>query len=390
MKKVLLILFLCFYTSSFAKMQMSKNTYDILIKAQDLIEKNDYKSSKKILEELLKNESKNEYEKSYILQTLSNIYIHNDDYEKVANAYKRILKYNTFEEETLDNIKYSLSKIMLTLENFKESIELAGELKNSKNIDKSGLYEVLVIAHFHLKNYKKAISYSKKYLALNTKVSESIYKILYSSYIELKDYRSATKTMEKMVRIFNTNENYWVQLASLYQEQNRLKDSLATLELAYKNGVLKNKNNILYFINISLQNGVYKKANDLLTKAIKNGLIKEDKNIFELLVSSHINAKDTDLAIKKIHDSKYKDQSKYKLILANLYYEKQEFKKSIEVLEQIDEKNHTKTAGEKEILKALCYYELNDKDTSIKILKQATNNPHYKKRAKSLLKSLES
>lgn len=381
---------LCFYTSAFAKMHMSKSTYNSLMKAQKLIEKDDYKTSKKILEELLKSHSKNDYEKSYILQTLSNIYIHEDNYKKVAKAYKQIIKYNAFEKDSIDKIKFSLSKIYLTLEEFRKSITLANILKSSKTIKKSDLYEVLVIGHFHAKNYKKTISYSKKYLALDIKVSESIYKILYSSYVELKDYNNAIKTMETMVRIFNTNESYWVQLASLYQEKNRLKDSLATLELAYKNGVLKNKNNILYFINISLQNGVYKKANDLLTKAVETGLVKEDKKIFELLISTHVNAKDIDLAIKKIKSSEYGNENKYKLILANLYYQKQEFKDSIAILDTMKTKRNSKTAGEKELLKALCFYELDDKKTSIKILKQVVKNPYQEKRARSILKSLES
>ncbi|WP_419774597.1 tetratricopeptide repeat protein [Halarcobacter sp.] len=390
LKKILLIMFLCFYTSAFAKMHMSKSTYNSLLKAQKLIEKDDYKTSKKILEELIRSDSKNDYEKSYILQTLSNIYIHEDNYKKVAKAYKQIIKYNAFEKDSIDKIKFSLSKIYLSLEKYKPSIKLSNELLNSKVLKKNDVYETLILAYYYEKKYKKSINYSKKYFSSKKEIKESWYKILYSSYVEIKDYNNAIKTMEIMVKLFSKNESYWVQLASLYQEKNRLKDSLATLELAYKNGVLKNKNNILYFINISLQNGVYKKANDLLTKAVKTGLVKEDKKIFELLVSTHVNAKDIDLAIKKIKSSEYGNENKYKLILANLYYQKQEFKNSIAILDTMKTKRNTKTAGEKELLKALCFYELDDKKTSIRILKQVVKNPYQKKRARSILKSLES
>ncbi|RXK04176.1 tetratricopeptide repeat protein [Halarcobacter bivalviorum] len=389
-KKILFLTLICFYTNIFAQMQMSKGTYNSLLKAQKLMEKEDYKTAKSILEKILANDSKNKYEKSYALQTISNIYIQENKYEKVAKAYEKILSYNAFEKDSLDRIKFSLSKIYLSLEKYKQSLRLSNELLNSKVIKKEELYESFILAFYYTKKYKQSIEYSKKYFSLKDKINESWYKILYSSYVEIKDYNGALKTMETMVKLFSKNESYWVQLASLYQEKDRLKDSLSTLELAYKNGILKNKNNILYFINISLQNGVYKKANLLLAKAVKDGLIEEDKKIFELLVSTHINAKDNELAIKKITNSKFGKEDKYRLILANLYFNKQEYKKSIAILDEIKANHKSNISGEKDILKALCFYELNDKTTSIKILKQALNNPHHKKRAKSILKSLES
>ena len=71
-----------------------------------------------------------------------------------------------------------------------------------------------------------------------------------------------------------------------------------------------------------------KKQNVLLTKAVKEGLLKEDKKVFELIVSTYINARDIDLAIEKLNNSPFAKENKYRMILANLYYQKQDFKKS--------------------------------------------------------------
>ncbi|AXX91393.1 hypothetical protein CPU12_03085 [Malaciobacter molluscorum LMG 25693] len=388
-KKLFLTLAITLSCSLYAKQHMSKSTYNSLTNAQKLMEENKLNKAKTILDELLK-QDKNAYEKSYILQTLSNIYITNNKYEKVAKIYEQIIKLNAFEPKSIDSIKYSLAKIYLSIEKYKKSLKISESLLNSKFIKKEDIYENLILGYYYNKKYKKAIDYSNRYMSIKKQIEESWYKILYSSYIEIKDYNGALSTMEKMVKIFNTNEQYWVQLASLYQQKDRLKKSLSTLELAYKNNILTKKDNILYFINILLQNDVYNKAGILLTKAINQKLIEEDKKTFEILLTCYINAKEIDLAIKKLESSQFANENKYKMILANLYYNKEQYNKSIKIVDSMKTKTNSKVDGEKQILKALCYYELNNKTQSIKTLEKVVNNPYHKKRARSILKELRS
>ncbi|PHO10522.1 hypothetical protein CPG37_03495 [Malaciobacter canalis] len=388
-KKLLIVVVLCLSSGLYAKSSMSKSTYNSLMKAQEFMQKEDFKKAKVMLEKLLK-EDKNSYEKSYILQTLANVYINDGEYNKVAKAYEDIIKFKAFEEKSIQSIKFSLSKVYLSNEQYKKSLALSKELLNSKDINKEDIYENLILAYYYEKDYKNSVKYSKKYFSLKKDIKESWYKVIYSSYVELKDYKNAISIMKKMVKIFNTKEEYWVQLASLYQQENQLKKSLSTLELAYKNNILTKKDNILYFINILLQNEVYKKAGELLTKAVDEKMIKEDQKIFEIIVSSYLNSKQIDLAIQKLQESKFAKKNKFQMILANIYYNQQEYSKSIEIVNKMQTKRNSKLDGEKQILKALCYYELDNKPQSIKTLKQIVNNPYHKRKAKSILKQLRS
>ena len=53
-KKLILVLFLILNSSIYAKMTMSKKTFDTLTKANELINKEDYKTSKKDIKRLTK------------------------------------------------------------------------------------------------------------------------------------------------------------------------------------------------------------------------------------------------------------------------------------------------------------------------------------------------
>ena len=388
MKKIILVLVLIVNCALFAdKQSMSKSTYKALMKSQKLLEKDNYKKAKTTLLPLLKKEL-NAYEKSYILQTLANIEINSNNYKKSASYYEQIIKLNSFEEKKLDQIKLSLSKIYLSLNKYNSSIKLLKKLLNSKNISKNVVYENLLYASYYKKDYKNSINYAKKLFSLNKKIQESWYQILYSSYVELKDYKNGIKTLKLMVKKWHNNENYWLQLIALYQETRNYKKALSTFELAYKKNGIDPKKNALYFVNILLENGLYYKAAKQIKNGIKNGYIKDNRKNFNLLVSCYDYAKEKDDVIKLLSSSKHAKTVKYQLLLGNIYYNQEKYKKSIKVLENINIKKGSKQAGQRDILLAMSYYEINNKKQTSKYLRKALNNPHEKRRALSIKKSL--
>ncbi len=390
MKKITIILILIIGSLVFAKQTntMSKKTYDALIKAQKFIEINKFDEAKVLLNPLAKSvESK--YEKSYILQSLANIAINDDDYKLVANYYEQIIKLNSFEKKDIEKIKFSLAKIYLSTQKYKKSISLLKELLSSETLDKNEIYETLSYSSYYDKQYKQTIKYLKIIINPEKKIKESWYQILYSSYIELKDYNNAIDTLELMVKKWHKNENYWLQLVALYQEKNKLKHALSTFELAYKKNGIKPEKNTLYFANILIQNGLYYKAALQIEQGIKKGYIENSAKNFELLISCYDYAKQKNKVKDLLENSPHAKTIKYQLLLANIFYNEEKYKQSIEVLKTIRIEKGTKIDGQRNTLLALCYYETNNQLQSKKYLSEAINNPFEKKRALSIKKSLK-
>lgn len=389
MKKIALILLFTFTFVVFANADtMSKQSYAVLMKAQKFLDKQKYKEAKNLLLPLLKKELNN-YEKSYILQTLANIAINQDDYKKTAKYYEEIIKLKSFEEKNLEKIKLSLAKIYLSINKYDKSVKLLETLLNSKTLPKSDIYENLLYATYYKKDFRKSISYSKELFNLNKKKKESWYQIIYSSYVELKQYPKAINTLKIMVKKWHGNETYWLQLIALYQETKNYKKALSTFELAYKKNGVDPKKNTLYFVNILVENGLYYKAAQQIEKGLQKAYLKDNKRNFELLVSCYDYAKQKDKVINILANSKFAKTVKYQLLLGNIYYNQEKFKKSIKVLENINIKKGSKKDGQRNTLLALSYYELNNKKATVKYLKKAINNPYEKKRALSIKKSLQ-
>lgn len=384
MKKII-VLFLMVSSFILAEETISKDIYSKLQKAQKLIEKKKYSSAKAILKPIVKS-SDNKMELTYALQSLSNIYINQSKYKEVATNYEKILKLNTLEMKDINKMKFSLSQIYLKEGQYKKSIKYSLQILNTSINKNSSIYENLAISYYSDEQYKKSTPYIKKMIKIK-KQKENWYRMLYSSYIEIKSYPNAIRTLKFMTKNYK-KEEYWMQLISIYQTTKKYKKSLATLELAYKKGAISKRENLLYLVNILIQNKVYNKAAQYMQTALNDKLIKNTRKNFDIMISCYLNAKNYKEVIPKLKASSYGKSSKYQVILANIYYHKENYKKAIDTLESYSFIKGSKYEGQKYIMLALSSYELNNKNSSKKYLKKASLNNYEKKRAYNIAKDL--
>lgn len=382
------ILLICLLTFSFlnANNSISQQTFKKLQSIQKFIDKMEYNKALKLINSII-NSNLNNISKTYSYQSLSNIYMQKDEYSKVISTYEKILFLKAFKIEDLDKIKFQLTKICLAQSLFKKTITYSKELFNSKVIKRNSLYENIALANYYNAKYSKAIPYINK--VLFEKIDkENWYRMLYSSYIELKDYDNAISTLEIMINKYSKKEEYWMQLISLYQNKKRYKKALGTFELAYEKNVLNKEKNIMYFLNLLLQHNLYNKTALVIKDALKKNILEQNEQVFKILISSLLNSKNNKEAIELLQSSKYAKNEKYQLVLGNLYFSKNEYKKTIKVLNSYKFKTNSLYEGQKYILLALSSYELENKKESRKYLKEAILNIHKKKKALSIAKSL--
>lgn len=388
MKKIILI-FLMTVSILSAKDTIKANDFKSLQNINKLIEQNKLKEAKNKIEVLL-NKDINNLTKSYSLQSLANINLKRKNYKAAAKTYERIISYDSLEKNDILKIKYSLSKIYFSLENYSSSIKYSKQLVGSKIVKNKDIYENLALAYYYTKQYTKSIFYTKKILSLTkgNKNKESWYRMLYSAYVESKKYKAAINTLKDMTKIYKKNETYWMQLISLYERTKQKRKSLATLEFTYKNSIVNKEKNLLYLVSMLSDYGIYNKAAKYMHEALNKRIVNTNQKNFNILISLYLNAKNYEKSIDLLENSPYAKNDKYQLILGNIYYNQNIFKKAVNVLEKHTFKEKSKADGKRYTLLALSYYELDNKSRITKYLKKASKNKYEKRRAKNLAKDL--
>ncbi len=372
MKKILILTCMLCTLSFSSSLRIPQYIFSKLQASQKLLAKNELSKASNILENLLKKDL-SKPSKSYVLQSLANIAIRKDDYKKAIKYYEEIKSYNVFPKSEMQKIRFSLSQLYLAEQKYSKSISYSLSLLKEKYPNKIEIYKNLALAYFYSKKYTKSIKYIN--LGLE-KAKDKIYwyKMLYSSYIEIKQYSKALNIMKKLIQYDKTNENYWLQLTSLYQTLGKYKKSLATVELAYKSNILNKKKNLLFFVNILVQNDVYNKAALILEDGLKRNILEKNKKNFDLLVSSFLNAKNYKKALPLLENSDFANTDKYKILLANILYNKNKYKEAIKVLENYKFTKDSSFDGKRYTLLALSYYELDKIADTKKYLKKASLN----------------
>ena len=398
------VLILIFYTlTAFAS--LSNSDFKTLQNIQELINKQEYTQAKKLLKPLLA--SKKKSTKVYALQTLASLHLEKLEYTKAIQAYEQILKLGTLGKKESSRIKFVLAQLYLSNEQYKKGLQYTKELLKNGVISRERLLENLTLGYYYNKEYNNSIMYAKelieqkkkaleKYLSLNKEQQsntskpniESWYKVLYASHFELKQYAQAITILKHLIEAYEPKEEYWMQLVLIYQNQDKIKSMLSTLELAYDKGFINQKNNIEYFINALLQNELYNKVAMLIQSGLDKKLLKNNSKNFKRLVTSHIQAKNTKKAIALLEQSPHAQTELFQVMLGNLYYNQSDYHKIVKNLNFDVFKKKSKYAGEKDILMALTHYELHQENLTKKYLKQALLNPHVKKRSRQIIKQL--
>ena len=102
--------------------------------------------------------------------------------------------------------------------------------------DDARAYILLSVMYAEKGDYRKAVC--PAYFAVKTekKPKSQYYNLLLVSHYELKDMNGSANILKEMVTYFPEEKNYWRQLSTLYLSMDKVKESLALMEMLYLKG----------------------------------------------------------------------------------------------------------------------------------------------------------
>lgn len=161
------------------------------------------------------------------------------------------------------------------------------------------VYIRIGVAYMELKEYSNVIEPADKAIALQkAKPEDGPYRLKLGAYYESKQPKKAIGVLEVMVGLFPTEAKYWAQLGQFYMLNEQYKKALETMHIAYINGYLTTKSQILVLAQLYTNNMIPYRAAALLEKHMKAGLIERDERMLKQIASSWHQAKELKKAIK--------------------------------------------------------------------------------------------
>ncbi|MGI2038941.1 tetratricopeptide repeat protein [Shewanella frigidimarina] len=241
---------------------------------------------------LLEANAKNDFDKAYVDRMLGNFYAEKGQMKTAIKYLKTAVDADILGGTDHAATMRLYADLLLQEKKFKEAIPYYYKWMDFTCKADAQMYRRIGIAYTELKDWNKVLQVADKGLSLAESPDKGLYQMKLTAYFNQKKYKEAVKVLETMVPLFQDDKRLWVQLAQFYLMTEDYDKSLATYDLAYKNGFLETDSNITRLSQLLAQKGSPYKAATIFEKHMKSGLIAENEKSLTTLAGFYHNAKE--------------------------------------------------------------------------------------------------
>lgn len=340
LRLILIFIFLCVTCLVHAKEEdkqylLSKETYDLLNVTRVAMEENSYHAVIQKLTVYLDKENIKSYDKAVINQTLGYAYNAQENYKRSIESFIKAVRSDALPDKMTHELTYIIAQLYIHSEKYTEGLSYLDKWFEKESNPSSEAHLLAASAYYQINQFKKLIPHAKSAIEKSDAPQQSWYELLIAGYYETRMYRDAALLLETMINKYPDNDNYWLQLVAVYQQNKQEKKALAISELAYEKGILKG-DDIIQLAQTYLYLQLPLEAAAVLDSEINNGTIDYSKANIELLSNSWLLAHDEEKAafVLEQYVSKFNDISlNYKL--AHIYVELENWDKAKNALEAV-------------------------------------------------------
>lgn len=352
---------------------LSQRAYDDLNDIHEMMDKKQYTEALTKANAMLKGGSANsEYEKAVTLQTIAYIYIYQDNYDQAARYLQQALNMDVFAEHEEEAATIALAQVYVSQDQYQKAIDVLEKyLKSGKELPPTA-YILAATSYFSLEKAREALPYAKKAVQLSDAPRKDWYNLLLGIYYELNDYREAAKLLETMVAFWPDDKEFWRYLASIYLELEEDDKALATLALAYRQGMLEEESHLLNLSRLYLMDEVPYKAAEVLAKSLADKKVEATADNLELLSMAWTQAREYERAVEVLGEAgaKAEDGELY-LRQARLYAALQNWNGVVSAVDKALKKGKLEKPGAAYILQGMAAVEEEEYDQALKAFQKA-------------------
>ena len=230
---------------------------------------------------LLDINAKKAYDKAYLSLFIGKLYAQSGNEIKSIDFIKKAVATDLLNQSDQDSGIKLLADLQFQEKQYKEAISNYHAWMEFTGKSDAVIWIKVAQSNLQVKNYDKVVSAADSAIAaLGDKKNKDPYTLKINAYYERKMFKEVIDVLETVVQIFPEVKLYWTQLGQFYAIVEDFPKSLATIDLAYKQGYLDKSTQVVMLSNLYAQSEMPFKAAAILEKHIDSGLVKrDDKNI---------------------------------------------------------------------------------------------------------------
>jgi tetratricopeptide (TPR) repeat protein len=152
---------------------------------------------------------------------------------------------------------------------------------------------------FQLKqDFSNAIIWLRQGIERSEQPKENWLQMLMAAHYQLKQYVEAITVLDQLIVMNETKEEYWLQQASLNQMLNKPKEALNVLQLANVRNVLVKEDGLIILVQLLITEGAPERAGRILLELLEQDKIELNEDNWALLASAWLQSRERKQAIE--------------------------------------------------------------------------------------------
>ncbi|MDJ0748676.1 MAG: hypothetical protein QNJ11_04280 [Woeseiaceae bacterium] len=341
---------------------VSKDVYERIQKAQEMVDEKDYNGALRLLNGLYNPDKLTEYEQANVLNYIGFVHYNMDNINEAIRTYDRMLALPTLEEQMAKQTTYTMAQLLTMQEQYGRALTTIDKwfVLETNPAPEPFILKAQIL--YNLDRYKDMISPIETAMQVaqnrNKPLKEDWWNLLNFAYFQEENYQKV-RDIQKTLLMNWPKARYWKSLAGAYTELGEDEKLIYAYDAAHTQGMLVKDTEFVTMAQLYLQAEVPYKAGTLLQEKMDAGLVPKTEKNYRLLSQAWMLAMEDQKAIPALKAAAgLATDGQLDLRLANAYLNVGEYTDCVGSANDAIRKGGLKNPDNAQISLGMCLYNL--------------------------------
>ena len=362
---------------------VSKEVYDRITKAQELVDAKDYSGALKLLNALYNPDKLTEYEQGNVLNYIGFVYYNMDDIPNAIRTYAKMVAIPSLEITLLKQVTYTLAQLYTMQEDYDRALQTLDKWFQLETNPAPDPYILKAQNLYQVQRYSEMIQPIETAMEVAKRrdkpVKEDWYVLLNFAYFQEENYRKV-RDIQKILLVTWPKKRYWFSLAGAYTELGEDENLINAYAAAHDQGMLEKESELVTMAQLFLQREVPYKAARLLEKEMASGRVSKSAKNYRLLSQAWQLAMEDEKAIPALTEAaRLTTDGELDVRLGNAYLNTGKYKECAASVRKGIEKGSLKSSDNANISLGMCLYNMRQYQSAISAFNTAAKTPRSRR-----------
>jgi len=358
---------------------VSKEVYERIMKAQELVDAKKYDAALKSLRSLYNPDKLTEYEQANVLNYLGFVYYGMDNMPQAIDTYKKLLAIPGLEPQMAKQTTFTMAQLLTALERYSQALATIDKWFILETNPGPAPFILRAQILYNLNRYPEMIAPIENAMQIarsrDKPVKESWYGLLHFAYFQQEDYEKVRDI--QMILLENwPKARYWKSLAGAFSELGEDDKLIYAYDAAFTQGMLQKEAEFVTMAQLFMQAEVPYNAAKLLQGKIDSGVLAKSEKNYRLLSQAWQLSMEDEKAIPALKAAaSLASHGELDARLANSYLNIGEYEQCVKSGRDAVRKGALKSPDNIQISLGMCLYNLQKYNDSKTAFREAAKAP---------------